>query len=457
MRQLIFLLVICTIIACDSSKQLELTTNSSPRLLITTDIGGDPDDTQSMVRLLVYANEFKLEGLVASASGTVGEVGKSVVRTDLLSQLVEAYGQVCENLKLHDERYPSETYLKSIIKAGNPNRQEDHVGDGHLTEGSEWIIQKVDESDEYLNVAIWGGQTDVAQALWQVKNSRSKSDYQAFIAKMRIHDIADQDSLFDYIHANHPDLFYIRNRAPLNVDKRNAVFRGMYLEGNLAITSLDWLNEHVIEDHGPLGALYPKKTWTAPNPNGAMKEGDTPSWYYFLRNGLNMPDKPQYGGWGGRFERKDNSKYYYDAYDTYKGVNNARVTVARWREDFQNDFAARMDRCVLKPEEVNHPPMAVVNGILSKKPLIIKTTMNKRVTLDASASHDPDGHEIQFEWMVYKEAGHQESFDSPISSGPIFDFEMPKIETGKEIHVILRVKDDGNPQLSTCKRLILRN
>ena len=41
-----------------------------PRLLVLTDIGGDPDDQQSMIRLLLYANEFDFEGLIATASGT---------------------------------------------------------------------------------------------------------------------------------------------------------------------------------------------------------------------------------------------------------------------------------------------------------------------------------------------------------------------------------------------------
>jgi uncharacterized membrane protein len=45
-----------------------------PRLIVLTDIGGDPDDQQSMVRLMVYANEFDIEGLIASASGTPGMI-----------------------------------------------------------------------------------------------------------------------------------------------------------------------------------------------------------------------------------------------------------------------------------------------------------------------------------------------------------------------------------------------
>ena len=74
-----------------------------PRLLVLTDIGGDPDDQQSMVRLMVYANEFNLEGLVASASGTPGQLKTSVTRPDLIREIVGAYGKVRPNLAQHGD------------------------------------------------------------------------------------------------------------------------------------------------------------------------------------------------------------------------------------------------------------------------------------------------------------------------------------------------------------------
>ena len=45
-----------------------LAAGERPRLLVLTDIGGDPDDQQSMIRLMVYANEFVIEGLAACIS-----------------------------------------------------------------------------------------------------------------------------------------------------------------------------------------------------------------------------------------------------------------------------------------------------------------------------------------------------------------------------------------------------
>ena len=424
-----------------------------PRLLITTDIGGDPDDTQSLIRLLVYSNEFELAGLVASASGTPGELKEAVVRPDLIEALlVQAYGEVAANLQRHDARYPNAEALRSLIKRGNPQRGWEYVGDGHDTEGSNWIIAAVDRDERPLHIAIWGGQTDLAQALWRVKHERSKKAYRRFIDKLRVYDIADQDGIFPQLWNEHPNLFYILNKAPKGQDKRNAVFRGMYLGGDESLTSLDWLYPHVIEGHGPLGALYPQKTWTAPNPHSALKEGDTPSWFYFLPNGLQDPSHPEYGGWGGRF-RRTAAGYYTDAADQMEGEGDARTTVWRWRPDFQHAFAARMDRCVLPPGQVNRAPEAVVNGQGGTDFLFLKANPGESIRLDAAASRDPDGDALQFEWWLYPEISEGPAWQA---EGPQATLTMPALKKGQEVHLILHVTDDGTPALTAYRRVILR-
>src|SRR4029077_8681689 len=84
----------------------ELHPPAKPRLLVLTDIGGDPDDQQSMIRLMTYANELEIEGLIASAAGTSGELKEAVTRPDLIREIVEAYGKARPNLLLHRPDYP---------------------------------------------------------------------------------------------------------------------------------------------------------------------------------------------------------------------------------------------------------------------------------------------------------------------------------------------------------------
>src|SRR5436305_10837025 len=84
---------------------------AKPRLLVLTDIGGDPDDQQSMIRLMVHANEFDIEGLVASAAGSPGELKADTVKPELIREIVEAYGKVRPNLLKHHPEFPEAKVL----------------------------------------------------------------------------------------------------------------------------------------------------------------------------------------------------------------------------------------------------------------------------------------------------------------------------------------------------------
>ncbi len=218
-----------------------------PRLVVLTDIGGDPDDQQSMIRLLTYANEFELEALIASAAGTPGELKQEVTRPDLILELIAAYGKVLPQLRVHAEGWPSMERLSSIVCSGNPKRGKSQVGVGNDTAGSNRLVDLLLASspERPLNISIWGGQTDLAQALFQIKRRLSESEWKKTTRSFRVFDIADQDGIADWMQTEYPSMQYILSRSPRGRDRREATFRGMYLTGDESLTSRAWVEEHV--------------------------------------------------------------------------------------------------------------------------------------------------------------------------------------------------------------------
>jgi hypothetical protein len=315
-----------------------------PRLAVLTDIGGDPDDQQSMIRLMVYANEFDLELLIATAAGTPGELKESITRPDLIHRIIDAYGEVLPNLQKRAQGWPPVESLRARVISGNPLRGRKHVGTGHDTAASRALIDRIDAGspERPLNVTVWGGQTDLAQALWRVKQDRGAAGLATFVRRLRVYDISDQDGIADWMRGEFPDLYYILSKAPAGRDRREGVYRGMYLTGDESLTSRDWVDAHV-RARGALGALYPVTTWTAPNPHGTMKEGDTPSWFFFLPLGGNDPADPSKPGWGGQFVRRSDG-WFGDP--PAQAGRDPRESVSRWRPDFQRDFATRMAWCL---------------------------------------------------------------------------------------------------------------
>ena len=330
----------------------ESSSTAPPRLIITTDIGQDPDDMQSLIRLLHYANEFRIEGIIANADNNhVGEPAR--IRDDLIHTLISEYSKIHNNLNLAMPGFPSPEYLHGIVRKGCSSNGVDvpvnnFVGLGKDTGGSNWIIDVVDSPDpDPVCIAVWGGACDLAQALWKIRSTRGDVEVKEFIQKLRVYFIGKQDSSNDWIIDNFPELWLIL-ALDWGGDKWMSSYRGMFWGGDMSNTSLEWLQENVLNQN-PLAAMYPTSTYTGgsdKNPHGAMKEGDSPSFLYFLQRGFNSIEHPGWGSWGGRFSRVSNS-FFRDAADTVFDesvstfVESPRATVFRWRSDFQNDFAMR--------------------------------------------------------------------------------------------------------------------
>ena len=128
------------------------------RVIVSTDIGGtDPDDFQSMVHLLVYADLFDIEGLISSPYGP----GRKKHILEVIDRYEEDYG----NLKTYSDRYPSPDALRAITKQGE-TEVAPYDGVRQATEGSNWIVTCARRNDPRpLYVLIWGGLEDLAQAL----------------------------------------------------------------------------------------------------------------------------------------------------------------------------------------------------------------------------------------------------------------------------------------------------
>ncbi len=435
-----------------------------PRLIVTTDIGQDPDDEQSMVRLLHLANEFEIEGIIVNADANY-EHEEPIVKASIIFDMLDSYAEIEDNLRKHSADYPTVDYLKSKVKtgcAGNGDKipMEAYIGEGKDTEGSEWIIKVVDQpNDKPIHIAIWGGACDLAQALWKIEQERSQAEVRKFVSKLRVLFIGKQDTSNQWIMDTFPNMWLVLSLD--ENDKWLSSYRGMFWGGDMSTTSKDWLHENII-DVSPLGAHYPDKAHTggkSRNPHMAMKEGDSPSLLFFIENGLNQTEHPEWGGWGGRYQLLRN-QFYVDTEDEYydhsgKLVQSPRATVFRWRGDFQNDFAARVQWGTKKFDDANHHPEVVVNGERGKSPLFIAAKPGQNIKIDASKSLDPDGDSLNYEWEIYWEAGSYPNQFDYVNTGDKFKLKIPDDSSGTSMHILLKVRDQGLPVLTSYKRIIL--
>ncbi|WP_236974561.1 nucleoside hydrolase-like domain-containing protein [Membranihabitans maritimus] len=419
-----------------------------PKVIVLTDIGGDPDDEQSMVRLLLYSNELDLQAICVTSRLGHGQD----IKPEILENQIKAYGKTYPNLIKHSPEFPTSGYLLSIIKEGQGNQHD--IGEGFDTEASNAIINIVDKSKAIINIPVWGGLRELAQALWKYEQDHSPDEVKAFCQKIRVHSIGDQDKHRDYILSNFPHIGFIADAFAFFGQfgiREISAFRGMYMTGDQSLQNADWVRENV-HNHGALSNTYPL---SGHGTNG-MKEGDSPSFLGLISNGLHDPDRPEWGGWGGRFRLLKNCLYI-DAQDFLNGELNERHTVSRWRPTFQKDFMARLDWCIKEPEYANHNPIVSVNGHQDPTPMILSIQPGKTVSLDASESRDPDGDRLIFNWFIYEEISGNIPFTGKITSdGQNCQFTIPEDFSGKEIHLILEVLDSGNPALTGYKRIVFQ-
>ncbi|MGM9486615.1 nucleoside hydrolase-like domain-containing protein [Ideonella sp. YS5] len=446
-----------------------------PRLIVLTDIENEPDDTQSLVRLLLYANDIELRGLVATTSVHM----RQGIHAESIRRVIQRYAQVLPQLRRHDPAYPDANQLLTRVAEGQAGYGLQAIGEGRETPGSELLLRELRRPDRRpLWVSVWGGANTLAQALHSLRRTSSRQALAEAVARLRVYAISDQDDTGAWLRREFPDLFYIVSPGGYGNATWGAIHRVVEGVDNTQISNA-WIASHIQQGHGPLGAAYPDVAYGM--------EGDTPSFLGLIPNGLNAPEHPDWGGWGGRYElytprREDTDPQGFNggvpiepetrpiwtnAVDRYRPhvpaaygrpvrpgereFSDAGVTLWRWREAIQNDFAARMLWTTRPPAEANHAPVV---QLAHEAELHLRS--GDWVTLDVTPSTDPDGDSLSFLWFAYPEAG---TLKAPLSIGTEnlarVRFQVPGTETPATAHVIVQVNDKGTPALTRYRRVLL--
>ena len=441
-----------------------------------TDISEEePDDLQSLIRLLLYSNAIDIEGLVATSSEWKAINGTGA-RPDLIRQAINAYEEDRPSLLRHSADFPEAGHLRGLVAAGNGNDLAS-TGTGKESGGAELLVEALEREDPRpLWVGIWGGASTLTQALQTLRDRHGNGPRLTEVLKrLRVYEIQGQDDAGAWVAVNFPEVPFIRSQYQFRALSNRV--DGVWPEPRRYLdeyVEAAWFARNIRSVNSALGRLYPDARY--------MFEGDTPSILHLIPNGLHDPDSIHQGGWGGRFlEEKtrnvwsggcpvnDEGRFgdffmHTDAADalpvaaTGKCSRNVYNPLRRWRNAYQNDFAARMAWTVLAYADANHAPVAVVDGDPSREVLHRALVPGASVRLDASKTYDPDGDSVSFTWWIYRDCGTR-GFEPEIrlEEPGIAVVSAPEDSPSGEAHLILEVTDSGAPPLKAYRRIVLKN
>lgn len=439
-----------------------------PRIVVLTDIAPanvEPDDMESMVRLLVHADLYEIEALIATSgwNSSGGLYPKDWI--DSLKTTINMYEKDLPNLlkrsaqtrflSLEKESkqqkigyWPSPDYLKSRTMLGSLGLGYQKIGKGNDSPGSDFIIKLADEKDDRpLWITVWGGGNTLAQAIWKVKQERSAAELKAFLNKLYVYTITDQDVPWGD-RQNHLFSSHHWMRKEFGKDLCFIWDESAWLSQN-GIGSQNW-GEYAthIQNHGNLGKIYPKNKYGV--------EGDTPAFLHVVPNGLNDPTSCNQVGWGGYFEwdiSPDKETYCYTNHNKRIKEISQKYEHYFYPATFAN-FAARMDWA--NKGRGNRNPIVIVNGKKGIAPLHLSPKSGQNIKLDASKSFDPDKDKLSYHWWLLPEAG---TFNGSVkvlnSDNSIAQVIVPTDAAGKTFHIICEVTDNGTHNLKGYRRIIV--
>ena len=461
--------ICCLVAACSCSVNKnasdELTKPElKPRLVVMTDIGPadvEPDDNESAVRLLSYADRFEIEAICTTIGWNCDPYPEEWA--EYLTRVVDAYETDVTNLMKRSKQeghmtldeenslpqkigyWPSAEYIRSRCMMGSKHAGIGVIGEGNDSEGSEMLIRLADEDDDRpIWVTSWGGSNTLAQAIWKVQQTRTPEELKKFLQKFRIYTITDQDMQWSMrMQRDYSSQMWMRKE--FKDDLKFVWDESAWLNQN-ALGVQNWDKyASLIQGKGEMGNVYPKYLWGV--------EGDTPSFLNVMPNGLNDPEDPTQVGWGGYHVfglSPDSITFSWTNWaEPVKSASDAYEK--KFYPDEFNDFAARMAWAESGTGNTN--PVVIVNGYKGIAPIYINVRAGETITLDASESYDPEGDSLSFSWWVQNEISSPVLISDP--SATTITVTIPENATGKT-HIVCEVHDNGAFNLVAYRRIIIR-
>ena len=436
-----------------------------PRLVVCTDIAPadvEPDDMESMVRLMSYADLFEIEALITSVGWNCDPYPTEWAQ--YLHEVIDAYEKDLPNLMKRTKQiaflplnkenarqlrgyWPSAEYMRSRAVMGSQNGGIRAIGEGNDSPGSELLIRLADEDDPRpVYVAAWGGANTLAQAIWKVQKTRSAEELKHFVRKFRIYTITDQDMAYNNrMNRSYSSHMWLRREF---ADDLQFVWDEGTWQEQCELGKRNW-QEHAerIQGKGALGKVYPDYKWGV--------EGDTPSFLYVMPNGLNDPDDPLQAGWAGYHERGMCADSLTTAWTSWQEpIRSISVGYkTRFYPDELRDFMARMQWA--DQGNGNHNPQVVVNGRKGIQPIHLTAKVGTTIRLDASKSKDADGDDLSFFWWQQQEIGNDKVIITNANKAKT-DIRIPaNAKKNSTIHIICEVHDNGLFRLVSYRRICL--